>query len=173
MRWGLAHASIEDKPTKQCSVHAASSSAGGAGGYGAPAAPVDRDRISLIAILDHAGLAQFQDVLLANGVCTVDVLRSMDDTDLTSLGLKVGHRRMLKTAIAALAPLAVPSAADLSSQAATRAEESKLCVICLDRPASHAADPCFHRVVCEACSKGVKTCPVCRSKVKRYVRIFT
>jgi len=123
------------------------------------------EEATLTTVLAHAGLASFRDAFLENGFDTIDVLRSLDDSDCHLLGLKQGHRKKLQMAIAAL-PL-TPSAHD-----GGKATDEKCCVVCLDADASHAFDPCFHRVTCEACSQGLKVCPVCRTAVRRRVRIY-
>jgi hypothetical protein len=53
------------------------------------------------------------------------------------------------------------------------------CVICLDRPASHAMIPCGHRCICSLCAAETKKkdvsflrCPICRAKFKSIVQIF-
>lgn len=46
------------------------------------------------------------------------------------------------------------------------------CVICLQAQASHALVPCGHLVLCEACSRTVDKCPLCRAKSEGMLRIF-
>lgn len=129
--------------------------------------------VALPEILAHAGLMSFHEALLENGFDTVDVLRCMEDSDFDHLGMKLGHRKKLRMAIVALAPQLGMGAADVPpSRAAGSSEDWKLCVVCLDSEATHALDPCFHRVVCEPCGGSLRTCPICRSKVARSVRIY-
>lgn len=50
-------------------------------------------------------------------------------------------------------------------------KDQGMCVICLAEVASYAAVPCGHLALCERC--GVQpTCPVCRTKVQRVMRIY-
>ena len=62
---------------------------------------------------------------------------------------------------------------DVTAERAARKAE-RACVVCLDKDAIHAAMPCGHLVLCEACVVGLKghKCPMCRAKVKSYLRIF-
>lgn len=53
------------------------------------------------------------------------------------------------------------------------------CVVCIDRPASHAFLPCGHRCICEKCSvhmkrewHGGKRCPMCKKKAKSVLQIY-
>ena len=41
-------------------------------------------------------------------------------------------------------------------------EDSRLCVICLDRPRQVALQPCSHLVACETCSPRLTRCPICQ-----------
>ena len=69
--------------------------------------------------------------------------------------------------------------------------ERELCVICLDRPRTHALLYCGHRCLCETCCAEIlgtsdagddrdrgatarnARCPVCRARVRSALRIFT
>lgn len=50
------------------------------------------------------------------------------------------------------------------------------CVVCLERPATHALIPCGHRCMCSVCSAEVtgrnQRCPMCRAQANRAVQIF-
>ena len=48
------------------------------------------------------------------------------------------------------------------------------CQICMSAPATHAAIPCGHRVMCMEChsSTQLSDCPVCRAAVSSFIRIF-
>jgi hypothetical protein len=52
------------------------------------------------------------------------------------------------------------------------ADEDDSCVICLDQPKSMALIPCGHWCVCEACSSGVRKCPLCRIDSTDKLKIF-
>ena len=59
----------------------------------------------------------------------------------------------------------------------TDVDMAQLCSICLDRPKTHAILPCMHKCVCEKCGGGnfkklVKTCPICRKKIKQIKQVF-
>eukprot|EP00457_Paulinella_chromatophora_P000782 gb/GEZN01000782.1/.p2 GENE.gb/GEZN01000782.1/~~gb/GEZN01000782.1/.p2 ORF type:complete len:409 (+),score=106.87 gb/GEZN01000782.1/:2476-3702(+) len=41
----------------------------------------------------------------------------------------------------------------------------KVCVVCLDVPASVVFLPCQHMKVCEKCSPSLSACPICRTKI--------
>lgn len=57
------------------------------------------------------------------------------------------------------------------------AEPTRLCVVCLDREATHAFIPCGHQCVCGADGEAImrqptKTCPVCRVVSECIVHIY-
>lgn len=45
-------------------------------------------------------------------------------------------------------------------------DDSRLCVVCMDRNKTHVFTSCGHACVCEACSSNIDTCPLCRTKGK-------
>ena len=58
-------------------------------------------------------------------------------------------------------------------------DDSRLCVVCLDKEKSHAFFPCGHMCVCEACVETVtslapekRLCPICRVPIDTSNRIF-
>jgi hypothetical protein len=56
-------------------------------------------------------------------------------------------------------------------------EPTRLCVVCLDREATHAFIPCGHQCVCGADGEAVmrqpaKSCPVCRVRSECLVHIY-
>ena len=46
------------------------------------------------------------------------------------------------------------------------------CVICLDAPKEMLLEPCRHVCLCADCAARVTECPVCRSKVRRRMRLY-
>jgi len=56
-------------------------------------------------------------------------------------------------------------------------QDGGLCVVCLDRVASHSFVPCGHRCVCEACGEQLmqasSLCPTCREKAVMVMRVFS
>jgi len=47
------------------------------------------------------------------------------------------------------------------------------CVVCLERPQTHAAIPCGHRAFCKACAQKLnKICPICRTTPVKTFQIF-
>ena len=47
------------------------------------------------------------------------------------------------------------------------------CVICLDKPLTHAVRPCGHLIACTDCAKKIsKKCPICRRTIFAPLRIF-
>ena len=52
------------------------------------------------------------------------------------------------------------------------ADDEGLCVVCLDRQATHALLPCGHRCACEEHAPGLDPCPICRTPVQGRNRIF-
>ncbi|CAF0969056.1 unnamed protein product [Adineta ricciae] len=54
----------------------------------------------------------------------------------------------------------------------TKTEES-LCVLCMSTDRQVACLPCGHLTSCVACGHSLKTCPICRTAVKAFVRIYT
>ena len=65
-----------------------------------------------------------------------------------------------------------PMAAEVQERAREAAKEERLCVVCWDREKSHILIPCGHLCVCEADSRGIRACPLCRAKVSSAHRVF-
>lgn len=51
-------------------------------------------------------------------------------------------------------------------------DDSMLCVLCLATERQVACLPCGHLTSCVACGHSLKTCPLCRTPVKAYVRVY-
>lgn len=52
--------------------------------------------------------------------------------------------------------------------------ENKLnskCVVCFNNYVTNAFIPCGHTTCCEHCVSNVKTCPICRSKIKYSINV--
>ena len=52
------------------------------------------------------------------------------------------------------------------------ADDSRLCVICLEAEKAVLFEKCKHVVSCEACSRQISECPLCRKKITRKVKVF-
>ena len=51
--------------------------------------------------------------------------------------------------------------------------DSKLCVVCLDRPRMFMSRACNHLTLCEAClPDGASPCPVCRVATSQWDRVY-
>ena len=64
-----------------------------------------------------------------------------------------------------------------SSKQKAEKVESKLitgnCVVCLDKPLTHAVRPCVHLIACTDCAEKLsKKCPICRRTIFATLRIF-
>jgi serine/threonine protein kinase len=62
-----------------------------------------------------------------------------------------------------------------AAQRAHEAPEESLCVICMDKQADFALFPCGHKCVCQEDAVATKQrgqCPVCRSQVQEFRRIY-
>jgi len=60
---------------------------------------------------------------------------------------------------------------------AEEAEPARLCVVCLDREATHAFIPCGHQCVCGVDGEAImrqpaKSCPVCRVVAECLIHIY-
>ena len=52
-------------------------------------------------------------------------------------------------------------------------ESTDKCVICLDKPFTHALRPCGHLIACTDCAKKLpKECPICRRTISDTLKIF-
>ena len=51
-------------------------------------------------------------------------------------------------------------------------ETANSCAICYEAEKDTVFLPCKHNVTCLKCSKNVKTCPICRVKIKETIRIY-
>jgi len=81
-----------------------------------------------------------------NAVVTGENLSSLSDEDFTNLFQKVLEEK----------------------------NNRSCCVVCLERPRSIVCTPCGHFCLCQKCSQCIKnTCPVCRSNVISFTKIFT
>ena len=63
-----------------------------------------------------------------------------------------------------------------SSQRSEPAQDSGMCVCCMERLRTHALVPCGHRALCERCVDQVelveRVCPICRADVRGSLRVF-
>jgi hypothetical protein len=50
---------------------------------------------------------------------------------------------------------------------------AKTCCICLDRAPACAFVPCGHMVSCCVCAESLWDCPVCRSEIAFYMKVYT
>jgi len=81
-----------------------------------------------------------------------------------------------ETAAAALASTAAASATAESKNDSS--SNTKLCVICWDRPVSYILIPCGHPCLCDVCAtnksieKLKRKCPQCRGQIKRVNRFY-
>ncbi|XP_070190664.1 baculoviral IAP repeat-containing protein 7-B-like [Littorina saxatilis] len=46
------------------------------------------------------------------------------------------------------------------------------CKICLDKDIEMVFDPCNHIACCASCSESLKTCPICRVRIKSMVKVY-
>ena len=87
----------------------------------------------------------------------------------------LGYDTLLKPA-AAPAPVVVEQpqqapAAVATSDPVQPHEKDKSCVICLDAKKTHVAKECGHKACCEACTKNLTTCPICRAPTT-WIKVF-
>jgi len=90
-------------------------------------------------------------------------------------------QRLMSRCVGVLAATSVPGHARGESERQGRRtggeQDSGLCVVCLDRVASHSFVPCGHRCVCEACGhqlmEASSLCPTCREKAVMVMRVFS
>lgn len=59
-----------------------------------------------------------------------------------------------------------------ASQSRKRPAEQD-CVVCLNKAAQVAMDPCGHLCACEQCATTVTNCPLCRGSVRKRLRVYT
>jgi hypothetical protein len=64
-----------------------------------------------------------------------------------------------------------------SNKPSNNASDDKLCVICLDKPKTHAINVCGHKCLCGPCITKMPqnaTCPICRVAFnsKNVIRIY-
>lgn len=51
-------------------------------------------------------------------------------------------------------------------------QEDAECCICMANKKSHACVPCGHQCVCETCSTSISKCPICRTKIEKFIKVF-
>ena len=91
----------------------------------------------------------------------VGVKKSIKDLEVQVEKLKVDQA---KPAIQNTSPRIVENA---------QSEDRDLCQICLAAPLTQAIVPCGHFICCEGeCKVGLKTCPICRGEITRFLRIY-
>ena len=62
---------------------------------------------------------------------------------------------------------------DQNADEKVQAEPIGKCVICLDKPFTHALRPCGHLIACPDCAKKIpKECPICRCIISDTLKIF-
>ncbi|XP_070170336.1 death-associated inhibitor of apoptosis 2 isoform X2 [Polyergus mexicanus] len=77
----------------------------------------------------------------------------------------------LKTLFNQVAQLANNSTMSLREEN-RKLKEARLCKICMDNELAIVFLPCGHLATCENCIPALTTCPLCRLKIRAYVRIF-
>ena len=61
-----------------------------------------------------------------------------------------------------------PSSPALGLEGREEEDQSRLCIVCMDREKKVLLRPCCHYCVCEDCSKRLRgVCPVCREVIQR------
>lgn len=82
-------------------------------------------------------------------------------------------------AAASTPPATQPSKAQARAAATHHDEDVRLCVVCIERPKSHAFDRCFHKCVCAHCADVIRTrpkaqwlCPICRTQATAIRQVF-
>ncbi|CAD7946710.1 unnamed protein product [Amoebophrya sp. A25] len=58
------------------------------------------------------------------------------------------------------------------SVSATTTRLNNVCVVCFSREQTHAAIPCGHLCLCDACHSVLNACPICRAPVTSFARIY-
>eukprot|EP00753_Platysulcus_tardus_P001125 PLAT11081.1.p1 GENE.PLAT11081.1~~PLAT11081.1.p1 ORF type:complete len:142 (-),score=48.19 PLAT11081.1:84-509(-) len=118
----------------------------------------------------HKDLVCYAPVFIDRGFDTTLAVSSMTVEDLTELGIRPGHQRIIFPAIKQL-----KYHLDPDSKAADAPSVASVCVICLDAPATMAIIPCGHRALCSACAVPHMLrhkCPICGRKLMRMLRIW-
>ncbi len=67
---------------------------------------------------------------------------------------------------------ALATRADADRRRADELDEATKCVACLDAPRSQRLDPCGHLCLCQPCSVGLDSCPICRATIAASTRTF-
>eukprot|EP00742_Colponemidia_sp_Colp-10_P004553 GILJ01004859.1.p1 GENE.GILJ01004859.1~~GILJ01004859.1.p1 ORF type:complete len:309 (+),score=46.88 GILJ01004859.1:245-1171(+) len=53
-----------------------------------------------------------------------------------------------------------------------RLEDSRVCVVCQDRPIAMLFKPCNHLLACSVCTPKLQCCPLCRANILAWERIY-
>eukprot|EP00743_Colponemidia_sp_Colp-15_P010958 GILK01012151.1.p1 GENE.GILK01012151.1~~GILK01012151.1.p1 ORF type:complete len:325 (+),score=54.20 GILK01012151.1:45-977(+) len=53
-----------------------------------------------------------------------------------------------------------------------RLEDSRVCVVCQDRPIAMLLKPCNHLLACSVCTPKLQCCPLCRADILSWERIY-
>lgn len=71
------------------------------------------------------------------------------------------------------APVYTKSKRKIKEKPTQKVVSQSTCCICLDQPPDVIYLPCWHFVGCKTCSDKIKSCPLCRTKIKEKKTVFT
>jgi hypothetical protein len=64
------------------------------------------------------------------------------------------------------------SASDPKQKSANSSSPSNPCALCLTEEKCLASVPCGHVATCVPCGHSLRSCPICRSEIKAFVRVY-
>jgi len=71
------------------------------------------------------------------------------------------------------APVYTKPKQKIKEKTSSKVVSQSTCCICLDQPPDVIYLPCWHFVGCKTCSEKIKSCPLCRTKIKEKKTVFT
>ncbi|CAF4706362.1 unnamed protein product [Rotaria sp. Silwood1] len=86
----------------------------------------------------------------------------MDDGNSKKSTVKIDQKQDIKTAIITLP----------AKDQANSSSSSNLCVLCLEEEKRLACMPCGHLATCVPCGHSLRSCPICRTGIDAFVRIY-
>lgn len=115
------------------------------------------------AVADYLGLV---DVLTVSAFR--ERIRELDRDDVARAVTDAGFGAVARAVIATVRP------ADVAPPAAAAVADAGTCVICTERAASVAFNPCGHQCCCAECAAAVpgRVCPICRARIVSTLKIY-
>ena len=89
----------------------------------------------------------------------------------TLYGVQVKHMKCMEFLETCTCSFITGASSSLEEEYKTLKEE-KLCKLCMEREVEVTFLPCGHLVSCNKCAQPLKECPICRQRIRGFVRTY-